>query len=157
MDTMNTVFACLPKILSCEAIFPAQNLKQFGIQTISRTFSSPIRSSEQVTCSIHKTTERFSIKAPKLLSIKVRENYEGLDCSERKFSPKNFLWSRTIQFWQSCRSIFAKIPTFYDQIPQKNLKKNSYIVFKSQSARHCCSGHVECTFDNSTKNILLEI
>ena len=64
MDTMNTVFAGLPKILSFEANFPAQNLKQFGIRKNSRTFSSPDRSSEQVKCSTHKTTGSFSLKAP---------------------------------------------------------------------------------------------
>ena len=92
-----TLQICL-KHFAVWTIVPLNIRKKIGIQKISRTFLSPKRSSEQVYCSILKATESFSLKASKLLSIKNREKCETLEYSEKEFSPKMVLWTRTIQF-----------------------------------------------------------
>ena len=68
----------------------------------------------------------------------------------RKFI-QNCIWARTFQFWHPWRSFRPKKEVFHPM--SENGFKVIFFSRKSTFFSKCFSGHTECSFDNSARNV----
>ena len=103
-----------------------------------KTTPNDPRSYRHVKSSFHKPAEKFLSESLNfsLISENDKNTYNFF---KKLFLFQGFLWTRRIQFWQSCGKSFDKIPISF---PQKTKKKKIYIFSKKNLIRMFL-GHVE--------------
>ena len=105
----------------------------------------------RVKSSFHKPAEKF-LSEDLFFSLISEDDKNTYNFFKKIFFFQVFLWTRRIQFWQSCGKSFDKIPKIF---PQKTKRKKIYI-FSKKTWLECSWGHVEyCVLQR--KNFVLVV